>query len=566
MAQWRACCLALLVAALAAVPAAASERIVEFRSALTVHPDASMSVEETITVIAAGQLIRRGIYRDFPTDYRDRLGNRYRVAFEVLGVTRNGEPEPFHAERHGNGVRLYIGRPNVLVAHGRQVYEIRYRTDRQLGHFGTHDELYWNVTGNGWDLPIDQASAVVHLPRSVPLDGISLDGYTGREGSREQRWTGGRSGEAVVVAAARPLGPREGLTIAVGWPKGHVHVPGRAERAARVLADNRGLLLSLAGLVLVLAYLCWAWWRYGRDPKRGVIFPHYEPPGGYSPASTRFIMRMGYDDRTFAAAVLSLAVKGHLEIEEQDGEYSLTRRPSNEPLAPGEGALAEALFESGETIELRRDNHRRLAAAKRAHYRSLERDYLKVYFYRNGMLLGPSLVATAVLALAIDMLDGFQPLVVAVFGLMIVAHLVFAHLLRAPTARGRLLLDRLEGFRMYLEVAEKDELNLRNPPQKTPELFERYLPFALALGIEQKWAEKFADVFRRLDQADGTARPPHWYRGRFDPDRIGRFVAGVGSGLTTAIASASTPPGSSSGGGGGGSSGGGGGGGGGGGW
>lgn len=201
--------LAWLIAVLAMAPAVASERIVEFRSEMTVHADASMSVAETIVVIAAGQLIRRGIYRDFPTDYHDRLGNRYRVAFEVQGVTRNGEPEPFHAERHGNGVRLYIGRPNVLVEHGRQVYVIRYRTDRQLGHFDTHDELYWNVTGNGWDLPIEQASAVVHLPGPVPLEELRVDAYTGLQGSREQDWTAGRLGDAVVIAATRPLGPRE---------------------------------------------------------------------------------------------------------------------------------------------------------------------------------------------------------------------------------------------------------------------------------------------------------------------------------------------------------------------
>jgi uncharacterized membrane protein YgcG len=558
--------IALLAMGLLAGPALASERILDYRSDITVHPDASMTVEETLEVRAAGELIRRGIYRDFPTDYRDTLGNRYRVAFEVLSVTRNGEPEPYHTEPRDNGVRVYVGRPNVFVEQGRQVYAIRYRTDRQLGHFAGHDELYWNVTGTGWDLPIDRAAAAVRLPDTVSLDEVSVEAYTGRQGSREQSWAADRAGRVLEIATTRPLGAREGLTIVVTWPKGHVRVPDRMERAARTLADNRGLLLALSGLALILAYLAWAWSAYGRDPRPGVVFPHYEPPAGYSPASSRFIMRMGYDDRAFTAAVLNLAVKGQLEIEERDGSYTLLRKTSDAPLAAGESALVAALFAKGDAVELKRGNHEPLMKAKLAHANSLKRNYQTIYFLKNSALLAPSVGAAVVLALAINMLDAFTPLVIAVFVLMFLAHFVFYRLLKAPTARGRLLMDKLDGFRMYLEVAEKDELNLRNPPEKTPELFERYLPFALALGVEQKWAEKFAALFARLARSEGGAHQPGWYRGHFDAARIGNFTKGVGASLTKAIASASTPPGSSSGRGGGGSSGGGGGGGGGGGW
>jgi uncharacterized membrane protein YgcG len=559
----RAVAAALLLCVALAAPA--SERILDYHSAIEVHADASVTVAETIVAQAAGELIRRGIYRDFPTDYRDRLGNRYRVGFEVLEVTRNGAPEPFHTERRANGVRVYIGSANRYVEHGRQEYVIRYRTDRQLGHFERHDELYWNVTGNGWDLPIDRARAVVRLPAGVPPGEIMLEAYTGYQGSTEQSFAAGVDRQEAWLEAARPLAPREGFTIVVGWPKGHVHEPGRAERLERTLADNRGLLLALAGLVIVLGYLVWAWARHGRDPRPGVIFPHYEPPTGYSPASTRFIMRMGYDNRAFTAAVISLAVKGYLEIDAQGGKYTLRQRTSSQPLAAGEKTLLAALFAGGASVELDNKNHALLARAKLAHQRSLKRDYQKLYFLTNSALLLPSLGATAALAIAIGLLGAFRPLVVVVLVLMVVVHLVFAWLLRAPTQRGRRLMDQLEGFRTYLEVAEKDELNLRNPPARTPELFERYLPFALALGVEQKWAEKFAAVFARLG-ADGGRYQPAWYSGNFNARDLGGFTAGVGKSLTSAISSASTPPGSSSGGGGGGSSGGGGGGGGGGGW
>jgi uncharacterized membrane protein YgcG len=554
----------MLLAAAAATQA--EERILEYRSEIEVHADAGMTVSETIVVQAEGGVIRRGIFRDFPTDYRDRYGNRYRVGFEVLEVLRNGNPEPWHTERRSNGVRVYAGSADRMLEPGRHAYLLRYRTDRQLGYFAEHDELYWNVTGNGWELPIDSAVAVVRLPASVPAAGITLDAYTGRQGSTEQSYAADVDGAVAQFAATRALGPREGLTIVVAWPKGHVHEPGRLERLEHTLADNRGLLVAGLGLLFVLAYMVWAWRRFGVDPPRGVIFPHYEPPGSYSPASARFIMRMGYDNRAFVAAVVNLAVKGQLEIEEDDGDYTLRRTGSAQPLAAGEKALLAALFASDSVVALENENHRVLARAKQAHQKALQRDYEKIYFLTNAIFLLPSIVATLALVLAVSLLDAWRPLVVVLFGLMAAAHILFYWLLRAPTERGRRLMDKLEGFKSYLEVAEKDELNLRNPPEKTPELFERYLPFALALGVEQAWAEKFAGVFARLEASGSTSYRPAWYHGHFNPHAIGSFTSGVGASLTSAISSASTPPGSSSGSGGGGFSGGGGGGGGGGGW
>lgn len=119
---------------------------------------------------------------------------------------------------------------------------------------------------------------------------------------------------------------------------------------------------------------------------------------------------------------------------------------------------------------------------------------------------------------------------------------------------------------MYLSVAEKDSLDALTPGGRTPELFERYLPYALALGVEQAWAQKFADVLSRA-AAGGEPYRPGWYSGRSwsSADPTG-FASSLGGSLSGAISSSSSPPGSSSGGGGGGSSGGGGGGGGGGGW
>ncbi len=545
-------------------PACAAERILSYHSDIEVLPDAAMMVVETIRVRAEGINIRRGIYRDFPTDYKDGFGNHYRVTFEVLGVSRDGQPEPWRAESLGNGVRVYAGRAEVFLDPGVYEYAISYRTNRQLGFFEDHDELYWNVSGNGWAFPIDTASASVTLPDGVPAGSIGIVGYTGPYGSRARSAeTGVRDGRA-WIETTQPLHPREGLTLVVSWPKGFVQAPTRGQRLRWLLADNHALLIALAGMFLVVAYLFLSWSRYGRDPTPGVIFPHYEPPEGYSPASARFIRRMSYDDRTFAVAIVNLAVKGCLEIRENDGNYSLWRKDGADVLlAPGERVLLSQIFRSGPVIELDDANHKIIGGARRAHRRALRINYERVYFATNSPLLIPAVLLTIGAAAAVALSGGPTPAAAVVLILTLLVIGGFYFLMKAATPRGRELLDRLEGFRMYLDVAERDDLNLRNPPEKTPQLFEKYLPFALALGVEQAWAEQFAEVFARLDDRGESYRPV-WYRGDFSSTQVGSFASSVGRSFTNAIASSSAPPGSSSGGGG--FSGGGGGGGGGGGW
>jgi uncharacterized membrane protein len=127
-------------------------------------------------------------------------------------------------------------------------------------------------------------------------------------------------------------------------------------------------------------------------------------------------------------------------------------------------------------------------------------------------------------------------------------------------------MDQVEGFKMYLSVAEQDRLNMLNPPEKTPQLFEKYLPYALALNVENEWSEQFAEVLAKA-QVDGQPYSPSWYQGS-SWNRLGTsgFSDSLGGAFAAAIASSAVAPGSSSGSGGGGSSGGGGGGGGGSGW
>ena len=634
----RFCLAGLLLALLfAAGPAAGEERIVAFDSEVWVRADASMSVVETITVDSAGQEIKRGIFRDFPTDYRDPSGRRVRVGFEVDEVRRNGQPEPYHTERQDNGVRLYIGQEDVIIPAGRHVYEITYHTDRQLGFFEGRDELYWNVTGNSWAFEILRARVRIHLPESARI--FEQTAYTGYQGEQKSDATYSLENDgSITFETTRPLHPGQGLTIAISWPVGFIARPSEADKLAYFLRDHSQLIAGLLGFAVLALYYLIVWVLAGRDPKTDTIVPRYSPPEGFSPAAARYVTRMGYDDKVFAAAIVSLAVKGYLTIQEDEKKtYTLELTDREAVLSPGERAVVRKLFShGGKKIELKQTNHKKLQSARNALQEWLRTEFETLYFVRNGRYFYPGLALSVIviLVLAVTGKEPFGALFLCLwlsvwtlaiyflgrrvwrgwqavltgggaglpaaivstlfatpffagelFGLFAFAdvtsteaavllvaiqglNVLFYHLLKAPTRLGRRIMDQIAGFADYLSVAEKDRMNLLNPPERTPELFERFLPYALALGVEQAWSEQFADVLAGAGKAEGrTGRhySPRWYSGSGWHGDFGDLNSSLG-GLSGAVTSASSAPGSSSGSSGGGSSGGGGGGGGGGGW
>ena len=627
-----------MIIGLAALSLAANpEKIIDFQSMISVQRDGSMIVSESISVICARDQIKRGIIREFPTTYNDRYGNKVRVGFEVVKVLRDGRQEPYHIKDSPNGKKVYIGSKNVQLKPGTYTYTITYRTDRQLGHFEDFDELYWNVTGNGWSFAIDHASAVVKLPPGAEI--LNTTGYTGPFGSKGQDFISDFDEEGnVTFSTTRMLKPREGLTIAIAWPEGFVTEPTVRDKLGYLLKDNRSSAIGAIGLMTLLIYYGMAWFRVGKDPAKGAIIPLFSPPKNISSALARLIMRLGWrDDKLFAVAVVNMAVKGFLTISEnEDGEYTLKKTGSgNKSLSGGEARSARSLFSSGNSIKLKQTNHEDIRKAKKKLLKRLMLEahrYLTLnsgYFIAGviitiitlvAIILGASQLQAAlfmslwlsiwtvgccVLGLMVfgawrhvlksgegkiwgksgavfitlfslpffageafglwTFSTAVSPLATGTLFLIILVNAIFYHLLKAPTLTGRKLMDQIDGFKLFLSVAEKDRLNFLNPPDRTPELFECYLPYALALDVEQEWSEQFADVLAAA--AKGDNYQPAWYKGNnWHSWNTAGFATNLGSSLPGAISSASTAPGSASGSGGGGSSGGGGGGGGGSGW
>jgi uncharacterized membrane protein YgcG len=618
-------------------PALAEEVIRNFVSDVTVNADGSLEVSETIVVRAEGQEIKRGILRDFPTTYKDKNDVQVRVGFEVLNVQRSGYDEKFVVENISNGKRIKIGSADVFLNRGDHTYKITYRTTRQIGFFRDFDELYWNVTGNGWTFPIDKAFVIVRLPNGATAGQHAV--YTGAQGQN--------GGDAKVTVATgnrfeaqttQRLSPSEGFTIAVSWPKGFVAPPTEAEKQRDWIRDNLGYFGLGLTLLLVPLYYFFAWLRVGRDPHKGTIVPLFRPPEGMGPAGVRYVYNAGYDDKAFAAGLVGLAVKGRMSIRNDGDDYSITKRQNAGPaLTRSEAALFSATPNSALTLQ--QSNHSSVIAMRSALEGALDDEYDGVMYLKNfkwfllglvfsaigligsalllpsesaGLMLGIGGFTTVwwgvILAAGYSVVKGiFQssgwlskirslmgliflvPFVgagvavpafayltefgsnmnmwflIAAMG-VVACNLVFYWLLKAPTPRGRAVLNEIEGFHMYMTTAEEERLKVLHPPEKTPELFERYLPYAMALDCENEWNDKFAAVLAAAAAAGATAGAVGvWYHGPggFNSRSFGQDL---GSSLTSSISSSGTAPGSSSGSSGGGFSGGGGGGGGGSGW
>lgn len=524
----------------------AQERILDFGAEIAIGVDGALQVTETIEVHAEGQRIRRGILRDFPTDYRDRFGNAVRVGFDVLGVARDGAPEPWRIEPLANGVRIRIGAADRLLPRGPHRYEIRYRTTRQLGFFAEHDELYWNVTGSGWNFAIDRAHTRVTLPRPVAASELKAEAYTGPAGARGRDYRAAIADGVFEFATTKPLGVREGLTIVALFPKGLVAAPTWFDRVSYWVFDNRGGAVGVAGAVLALGFLWWRWLRVGRDPLPGPRFPRYDAPPGLSAAAVRYVDRMRFDSRCFAAAVLDLGSRGYLTVRQGADGFSLERTGRGVPWLAGDKPMIDKLLGSADAAQVSKTYDPTVFAAQKALQESLAQHYGPASFRLNrGALVIGGLIGAAGLVAA-NMMNAAVSLVVALAIVLAIALVAFARWLPAYTGAGRKLRDHIDGLRQYLSVAERDDLARMQAPAQTPAEFARMLPYALALDVEKTWADRFAAL---LGAAAVAAAVSHYYQGGdgFDGgSTLGGFTDGLDA-LGSTVAAAATPPGSSSG-------------------
>lgn len=497
---------------------------------------------------------------------------------------------------------------------------------------GAGDELYWNATGNYWDFPILSSVARVRLPPGAVIEDLAAyTGYAGSS-EREVRITR-ESDNTAIFRTQRALGPGEGMSFALSFQKGIVSYPQGMDALMVTLSDMRDVWLPVFAVILLFFYNLVAWMRVGRDPPKGTIIPLFHPPRDFSPALTHYVHKWGFAGAgwtAMTAAIFSLGVKGLVTINNPDKTLTVqaTGKQPEGKLPVGEQVLF-SYFSGRGSVTFDKANGTDLAA-KRAEFTSaLESENRKLWFNHNwGYALGGYVLAAAMIGLMVyfgilepvwlmvsivggilvgviggsvynalrsggwfqrlmlvgwaviflfniggGMLDTFTGIslntaVIAAVSMVLIC-VVFTVLMRAPTIQGRKVMDEIDGFRLYLETAEKNRLNITNEPPLTVERFERILPYAIALDVEKPWSEHFEAELARNATDDRQVRySPGWYSGsrHFDAGNISKAVATASSGMAAAMVAAQPVQASSSGSSGGGFSGGGGGGGGGGGW
>ncbi|NNL65293.1 MAG: DUF2207 domain-containing protein [Myxococcales bacterium] len=558
----RAALLWLLALALAGPAASvrAAERIARFDVAIEVAPDASLRVTEEIAY-DFGEAERRGIYRDVPVRYSRRGAPDHSITLELLSVTDGGGlPQPFRVSRQGSHRRIRIGDPDRTVT-GLQHYRIRYRARLAMLHFEAHDEVYWNVTGNGWQVPIEAASAHVALAET-PGALLDLACFTGPLGALRTACSADREPDGARFATRERLAPGEGLTVVVALPKGHVTPPTAFERLMARVAPwvSAWLLLPLATLLGLHGY----WKRAGRDPGQGAAIPaRYEPPEGLEPAEVGTLLdeRADLDDVT--ATILQLAVRGHLQIRETSSakflfferkDYELVKLEKPETLKKHQRLLLKALFTGRDRVlvsSLRNEFYEELPPIRKALYGQLSGP--------GGFFAAPpdqvrtryGIAGGVVAVLGVFGIGALRPVAGVALLLSGLAILAYSRVMPRRTRRGRRAYEEILGLREFLERVDRDRLERLGA--NTRERFEALLPYAIVLGVADAWADAFAEIY---------TEPPSWYHG-YDPHgpfRPNLFVSDVGRSLDTIGQTLSSQPsrgGSSSGFGGGGFSGGG---------
>ncbi len=496
---------------MAARPVAAADTgwaIDAFHADITIRPNGVIAIVESIDV-DFGDLQKHGIFRTIPTRYRydDRRDRVY--ALSVQSVTdRTGRPWTYQLTKGDAATQIKIGDAARTVS-GKQSYRITYTVGGALNTFADHDELFWNVNGDQWEVPARSVSASVTVPPGAIQRVACFEGPAGSTAICRATSVADRA----ELVATRPLGPGEQLTVVAGLRSGAVAA------GAPVLVDRpRGIAdffstspaaNATTAVAFVLGVLAvWRlWWARGRDRgrPRGAIVAEYEPPAKLRPAQLGVLVDETADPRDLIATIVDLAVRGYLVITEHPKEglfghadWTLERtKKAADDLLPYERTLFDGLFAGGESVLL--------SSLKGTFSPTLKKAEAELYtdaMARGWFVADPSHLRTAyagfgclvvILALGLTFLLG-SSFGWGLVGLALVPAgallIVMNRAMPARTAAGAAIFAQALGFKRYMDTAETD----RAAFAEKEGLFTAYLPYAVMFGSVEKWIHAFAGL------------------------------------------------------------------------
>jgi|HubBroStandDraft_2_1064218.scaffolds.fasta_scaffold09282_2 uncharacterized membrane protein len=509
-----------LLTSFAALPAIARTLVFKhFDAQIQVHPDGSIDVTEVIEAQFTGAW--HGIYRTIPVEYTNDAGLNYTLLLDQISATDSeGQTLKLEQNREGRNIKFKIYVPAAEDA--TRTIVLHYRVLDALRFFQDHDELFWSVTGNDWENPIELVTAHIELPAGVT--GLHAIAYTGVTGSRTEDARVEINGNVVDITSTRRLGYRQGLTAVVGFDTGFVHPPSASMKFARFLKSNSPLLIPLIAFFVMF----WLWWTRGRDPQRLAISVQYDPPDKLTPGECGTLVDNEAAMRDITATLVDLAVKGYLTIEQKEESHLLGLTHSKDYIfhmkkPPVEWAAARsheqemlsALFDDGASADVSLSdlqNHfythlptirdRIFSALISDGYYLHRPDTVKQGYIGAGWVIGGVVVfaGSGYLANTTGIAVGSWILAGIATGLVIS---IFGWFMSARTVAGARALEKVLGFEEFLGRVEKDQIERL---EKTPELFEKFLPYAMALQVEKKWVQAFSGI---------ALQPPQWYQGSY---------------------------------------------------
>ncbi len=481
-------------------------RIKQFSANIKIKKNADVLVEEKI-IYDFGDEQKHGIFRFIPVKYSDKHGFHRSIKITDIKVLQDGQPAHWQKKRKGKNIEIKIGEADKLIS-GEHTYQISYLVRRAINYFPDHSEFYWNVTGAHWLEDMQNVSVQIQAP-----DIQKALSFRGEPGSGELCSVVSQTKNQIVFNCQN-ISAGEEVTVVVAFPPKVIQKPGFWQKLWYFFQDNSIFSLPL----LTFIFMFWQWRQKGKDPKgRGTIIPYYDIPDNLSVGEAAFLWHGHLPNSALSAMLIQLAVKGWLKIKEVEkgGLFKKAKyvflgqgNKPKEKLSIAEMVLFEKLFSLGSNGQVKSENlaynfYRHLPEIKKQVGKSILR---KGYFKNlpskvvsQWMGIASFLMLVAFFSSSFLGLAGFLSVI---FSALII--MGFALIMPRYTKKGALIKEKLAGFKLYLETAEKDRIKFHNAPEKKPEMFEKFLPYAMIFGVEKEWAKQFQDIYREN---------PDWYEG-----------------------------------------------------
>ncbi len=512
------------------------ERILEFTSDIVVNSDASIDIKETIQFRPSTTVLRHGLEWRIPYIYSLNAFKRA-TKLDINSVTYypllNPELKTLnkYSRNDENGwAILRIGDADTYI-NGTYVYEIDYTLKYSgISYFDENDEVYLNVIGPGWNIPIENASANVQLPGEI----LELVCFTGPDGSQLQDCTMVKDTESsFTVKPNSTLNAYEGYTFAVKLPKGSIEDTTKQQILLGILA-NIGILLPIPVGIYLFGFL-----RKKYKNEKLTVIPYYEPDKDMDSLFAATLLSPVYKPKNISAAIIELATKGYFKIREYEKKkFEFIKSDKNtDDLPVYLKKIVETIFGSGDVVQMNKltSFYETSTKAYTLCLASLKEQKI-IDKNKHRMKSGLNIVPVIIILFTV-LCSSFFILTATIgwlIGIIISLTLlfIFGFSIDTKTSKGNEIYHKLLGLKLYINTAEKHRIEFHNDPQKYIGVFEKLLPYAMIFGLEKKWANEFKDIY---------IQNPDWYEGDFTTFNSFYLVNSLGS-FNNSMVGKSSPP------------------------